>query len=148
MPLTNKVSSSSSSSQLYKWVPGYRQWWKLWINCLHKIIAVWLKASQTHQIGVRVNMSARGRSLKCFDRSNILELHYIKTYLYLFIHPPFDYSQLNSNFLRIVYHVLLYAYKFMFIGDGRRSYLLYEVIFVGDGRDSDAAGYEEVCHLR
>ena len=39
-------------TQLYEWVPGYRQWWLF-------VIAAWLNVSQRSWDGVRVNRSAR-----------------------------------------------------------------------------------------
>ena len=45
---------------------GYRQCWM----CEQIIvIAEWLNASQRSQVGIGLNRSARGRSVKCFEKS-------------------------------------------------------------------------------
>ena len=53
----------SSLSALYKWVPGYRQRWK----CERTVfVVVWLNASRRSRVGVGMNRSARGWSVKRF----------------------------------------------------------------------------------
>ena len=48
------------------------------MNGLHAVIEVWLNASKRSRFGVRIKMSAGGRSVKRFERSNGLDIALFK----------------------------------------------------------------------
>ena len=76
------LSTITQSTQLYKWVPGYRQWWKYeWIVfarncCVARILPREAKLGRNEQV-------CHGWGVKHFERSNGLDTALYKTPLYL-----------------------------------------------------------------
>ena len=78
-------------TQPYKWVPGYRRWWKYeWVVFTRNCGMVWMVAREVELVSEWTHRSAGGGGVKCNALWTVQRtgyMRYIKTYLYVFTGP-------------------------------------------------------------
>ena len=70
-------------TQLYKWVPGHREWWKCeWIVVAHNCCVARMLTREVELVSEWTGLPGRAKSLKRFERSNGLNTALYKNYLF------------------------------------------------------------------